>query len=336
MPARVIRVEAAAPDAAAIREGADVIRAGGLVAFPTETVYGLGANALDAAAAGRIFTAKGRPGYNPLIVHVPDTDAARGVAAAWPDMAERAAAAFWPGPLTLVVTRRPTIPDTVTAGLPTVAVRVPSHPVALALLRAAELPIAAPSANLFTRVSPTTAEHVIRGLGDRADLILDGGATPYGIESTVIDCSRERPRLLRHGAIGLDEIEPVLGTVEIATTAPSAAGEAALPSPGMLGRHYSPAAEVVVFEDLATGRQCARRTHDRGGRVGGIVTHAVGLPLDEVVPLPDDPRGYARLLYASLHTLDDAGCDLILIEQLPRSSGWAAIRDRIQRAAQTG
>jgi L-threonylcarbamoyladenylate synthase len=334
MTARVIRVEATAPDRDAIREAADVIRSGGLVAFPTETVYGLGANALDPDAVQRIFDAKGRPGFNPLIVHVPDLDAARAVTGAWPMLAERAAAAFWPGPITLVLDRDPSIPDVVTAGLPTVGVRVPAHPVALALLREAGLPVAAPSANPFTRVSPTAAEHVVRGLGERADLILDGGATPYGIESTVVAFGGERPRLLRPGAIDLRELEAVLGPVEAITMAGSPALDASpRPAPGMLERHYSPAAEVMIFNDDNAARDAARRIHDAGGRVGGLVTHAAGIPLDEVVPLPDEPRGYARLLYAALHALDDAGCSLILVEALPGDAAWAAIRDRLERAS---
>jgi L-threonylcarbamoyladenylate synthase len=334
MSANVVRVEAAAPEAEAIGRAAEVIRAGGLVAFPTETVYGLGANALDPEAVQRIFTAKGRPGHNPVIVHVHDADAARAVTGAWPELAERAAAAFWPGPLTLVLPRSAAIPDVVTAGLDTVGIRVPDHPVALALLREAAVPIAAPSANLFTRVSPTTAEHVIRGLGDRADLILDGGATPYGIESTVIDVTGTRARLLRPGAIGHHELEAALGPVEAVTLAGSTHEDSVpMPAPGMLDRHYSPAAELVVFDELAVAREHVRRVHELGGRAGGLVTHAVGIGLDEVVPLPEDPRSYARLLYASLHTLDDAGCALILVEQVPAGPAWAAIRDRIERAS---
>lgn len=334
MTAPVIRVEATSPDRDVIRDAADVIRRGGLVAFPTETVYGLGANALDAQAVQRIFDAKGRPGHNPLIVHVPDMDAARAVTGAWPLLAERAAEAFWPGPITLVLDRDPSIPDVVTAGLPTVGVRVPAHPVALALLREAGVPIAAPSANPFTRVSPTAAEHVVRGLGGRADLILDGGATPYGIESTVVGFGGERPRLLRPGAIDLQELEEVLGPVEAITLAGSPSSDASpRPAPGMMERHYSPAADVLIFNDDNVARAAVRRIHDAGGRVGGLVTHAAGLPLDEVVPLPDDPRGYARLLYAALHALDDARCDLILIEAPPADSAWAAIRDRIERGA---
>jgi L-threonylcarbamoyladenylate synthase len=353
-PAKLLRVDATAPDPAAIREAAAIIRAGGLVAFPTETVYGLGAHALDADAVLRIFSAKGRPGYNPLIVHVPDVAAALSVAAAWPPLARRAAAAFWPGPLSLVVPRRSTVPDAVTAGLDTVAIRIPSHPVALALLAAAGVPIAAPSANRFTRVSPTTAAHVARGLGDRVDLILDGGATPFGIESTVLDVTGPRPVLLRHGAIGLDELEPALGPVTVRVPVPDEnrkdtapgddpagppAPESARPSPGMLDRHYSPDAELVAYTDPAEAARAAAAIRQRmdGARVGGLIRNALpGVDLDEVLPLPGDARAYARLFYAALHTLDELGCKLILVEQVPEGAAWQAVRDRLRRAAAPG
>ena len=318
---------------AEIERAAEALRAGRLVAFPTETVYGLGANALDAEAAGRIFAAKGRPGYNPLIVHVRDTEAARAVTAAWPDMAERAAAAFWPGPLTLVLPRDPAIPDVVTAGLPTVGVRLPSHPVARALLDAAAVPVAAPSANRFTRVSPTTAEHVIRGLGDRADLIIDGGATPYGIESSVLDLTGVRPKLLRHGAVSLAELSAALGPVDEATLSGSGHEQASpLPAPGMTDRHYSPAATVVQFSEAVESEQLARDARRRGKRVGAIVMRAAAVPADEIIVLPHEAPGYARLFYAALHTLDDAGCGTVLLERVPSDPPWAAIRDRIRRA----
>jgi L-threonylcarbamoyladenylate synthase len=328
----VLTVEATAPDPAVIERAAEVLRGGGLVAFPTETVYGLGANALEDSAVRRIFEAKGRPAYNPLIVHVADVAAAKRIATAWPEAADRAAAAFWPGPLTLVLPKHPSIPDIVTGSLGTVAVRVPAHPVALALLRACGVPVAAPSANRFTRVSPTTAEHVARGLGARADLILDGGATPYGIESTVLDLSVAQPRILRPGVIDVDELERVLGPVAAADTA-AADPEAGLPSPGMLERHYSPHAEVAVFSTREAAAELAVSARRAGRRVGALLMHPVETPLDEVVALPADARGYARLLYAALHSLDDARCDLVLIEQVPDTAAWAGVRDRLRRAA---
>src|SRR5690348_13744143 len=197
----------------AIAEAARILRAGGLVAFPTETVYGLGANALDASAVARIFAAKGRPANNPLIIHIADASDVRKVVADWPESAGRLAERFWPGPLTLVLPRCDAVPDAVTAGGPTVAVRVPAHPVAQALVRAAGVPIAAPSANRSMELSPTRAEHVLRGLDGRIDVLLDGGPTAGGIESTVLDLTATPPRLLRPGLIGVAELEAVLGRV---------------------------------------------------------------------------------------------------------------------------
>jgi L-threonylcarbamoyladenylate synthase len=331
MPANVVKVEATAPDPAVMGRAASILRGGGLVAFPTETVYGLGAHALDEAAVARIFAAKGRPQTNPLIVHVPDTASARQLVTDWPVAADRAAAAFWPGPLTLVLPKQAHVPPGVTAGLDTVAVRVPSHPVALALLGAAGLPVAAPSANRFTRVSPTTAEHVARGLGDRVDLIIDGGATPLGIESTVLDLSGTEPALLRLGVIGADELESILGHVAVHTGS-VAPGEAA-PAPGMLDRHYAPVAELRVFRDAVDGSAAAEAARREGRRVGALVRHAFPAPADLVLTLPDDPAGYARLLYAALHSLDDAGADLILVEAVPNGGEWRAVADRLRRAA---
>ncbi|HEY0970121.1 MAG TPA: L-threonylcarbamoyladenylate synthase, partial [Gemmatimonadales bacterium] len=206
-----IRVDPVSPGPQVLAHAASVLRRGGLVAFPTETVYGLGANALDSDAVARIYAAKGRPSFNPLIVHVADATAARTLATAWPEAAERLAAAFWPGPLTMVLPKQPRVTDLVTAGLPSVALRVPAHPVALALLRAAGIPIAAPSANRYTELSPTSAAHVERGLGDRVELILDAGPTRVGIESTVVDLTGERPVMLRPGIISADALAAVVG-----------------------------------------------------------------------------------------------------------------------------
>ncbi|MBI4873456.1 MAG: threonylcarbamoyl-AMP synthase, partial [Acidobacteria bacterium] len=203
-------------DAGVIQRAAELIRAGRLVAFPTETVYGLGANALDAAAVEKIFAAKGRPSTSPLIVHVDSEEMARTLARQWPDAAHVLVRRFWPGPLTLVVPKRECVPDVVTAGLATVGLRAPSHPLALALIRAAGVPIAAPSANRFTGLSPTTAEHVRRGLGEAADLILDGGPTVVGIESTVLSLAGQRPLLLRPGMVSREAIEALIGPLELA------------------------------------------------------------------------------------------------------------------------
>lgn len=319
------------PDAGAIGEAAETLRRGGLVAFPTETVYGLGANALDEAAVERIFAAKGRPAYNPLIAHLPDLEAARRLSAEWPEAAERLGRAFWPGPLTLVVPKRPDVPDAATAGLPTVALRVPAHPVAHALLVAAGIPLAAPSANRFTEVSPTTARHVEKGLGGRVDLILDGGPTGVGIESTVLDVSGERPVLLRPGSLPLAALEAVAGPI----LPPDAiGGEAARPSPGMLDRHYSPRAELRLVpperrEEMAPAAHAAAA---RGKRVGALLLRPTPEPVGLALLMPGEPDAYARRLYAALHEMDDAGCDLILVDAVPEEAEWAGIRDRLRRA----
>jgi L-threonylcarbamoyladenylate synthase len=328
-----ITVDPSAPAAAALARAAAVLRRGGLVAFPTETVYGLGANALDADAVRRIFAAKGRPSYNPLIAHVADAAAARELVTAWPDAAEQLAAAFWPGPLTLVLPKRAIVPDVVTAGLDTVAVRVPAHPVAHALLVAAALPIAAPSANRFTQLSPTTAAHVERALGEGVDLILDGGPTSVGIESTVLDLSGARPVLLRPGSIALEELERIVGPLE----RPMAAGaaEAPRPSPGMLDRHYAPRAELRIFDQASRedAIERAQRAAAEGRTVGALLLAPLDAPIAHPVAMPHDPTGYAAALYATLHELDALGCDLVLVEAVPAGGAWAGVRDRLQRAA---
>ena len=290
-----------------IARAAGIIRAGGLVAFPTETVYGLGANALNSAAIDRVYAVKGRPPASPLIVHIGSIELARQLSTGWSRLAERLAQRFWPGPLTLVVTKHPGIPDRVTAGLASVGLRLPAHPVAQALIRRAGVPIAAPSANRFTQLSPTTAEHVRAGLGDDVDMILDGGPTNIGIESTVLSIvDVAHPRLLRPGMVTQAEIEAVIGLVERPT---AAAG--AHPSPGMHERHYSP------------------RTPLRLIRRGEPLPDGHG----KLVQLPPHPREYAARLYAVLHELDAQGLDYIAVELPPDTAEWAAIRDRLRRAA---
>ena len=232
---------------AALAPAAAALRAGELVAMPTETVYGLGAHALDPVAVRRIFTAKGRPANNPLIVHVHDIARARALSPAWDERAEALAQAFWPGPLTLVLPRSAEVPDEVTAGLDTVGVRVPAHPVALALLRLADVPVAAPSANLYTRVSPTRAEHVLDGLGDRVAFVVDGGPTDVGVESTVLSLATPTPTILRPGMITLDAIARVLPDVAYRASGELAEGEVAS-SPGLARKHYSPRAQVVLAD----------------------------------------------------------------------------------------
>ncbi len=333
----MIPVSAHAPAPEAIGRAAAVLRAGGLVAFPTETVYGLGANALDPAAVARIFTAKGRPANNPLIVHLPTADSVQQVAESWPETAQRLAARFWPGPLTLVLPRRARLPATVTGGGPTVAVRVPAHPVALALLRAADLPVAAPSANRSEQVSPTCAEHVLRSLGGRIDLILDGGPAWGGLESTVLDVTCTPPRLLRPGLVAPNEIEAVIGPIARAATADVPAG-AALASPGMQRRHYAPRAPLECCDGTEVQRRLEALQQERSV-IGWLPLRqpAASLPARiVVVPMPAEPAAYAAQLYAVLHRLDAAGVERILVELPPDTQEWLAIRDRLRRASAEG
>jgi L-threonylcarbamoyladenylate synthase len=331
----VLPVSAVEPEADVIARAAAVLRGGGLVAFPTETVYGLGANALDAAAVGRIFAAKGRPANNPLIVHVAEAAEAQQVAAAWPEAAARLAARFWPGPLTLVLPKRDVVPDAVTAGGPTVAVRVPAHPVARALIRAAGMPVAAPSANRSTRLSPTRAEHVLGGLAGRIDLLLDGGPTAGGLESTVLDVTGTPPRLLRPGLVTPGEIEAVVGEIARPEGTPGAA-DRPLPSPGMLGRHYAPRAVVRCFEEIS--REQVRALLREGRNLGWLTFGGAAPQADgvRVVVMPREPEAYAAQLYAVLHALDAAGVDQIVVELPPNTEEWLAVRDRLRRAASAG
>ncbi len=282
-----------------IERAAELLRAGRLVAFPTETVYGLGANALDEVAVQRIFEAKGRPYSSPLIVHVSSIEMARGLASEWSENAERLAKRFWPGPLTIIVPKNSRVPDVVTAGLPSVGLRIPAHPLARALIEAAQIPIAAPSANRFTELSPTMAEHVQEGL---ADMVLNGGPCTVGIESTVISLAGPTPRILRPGMITQTEIEQVIGPVELGGGAES---------PGQHPRHYSPRTPIILGESPMEGR----------GRHLSLAR------------MPRDASSYAERLYRDLHELDQQGYDWISIELPPDTPAWAGIRDRLTRAA---
>ncbi len=304
-----MKSDAAATD---IERAAELIRSGGLVAFPTETVYGLGANAFDSTAVARIFAVKGRPRQSPLIVHVDSIDMARTLVLEWPDAADTLARRYWPGPLTLVLPKQPSLPDIVTAGLATVGLRVPAHPLALALIRMAGVPIAAPSANPFTRLSPTTAEHVRRSLGDAVDLVLDGGPATVGIESTVLSLAGKQPLLLRPGVIPLPEIEALIGPVRIAEAVETSGAHA---SPGMHAQHYRPRTPLAL---LSAGESppAGRGKWLRLGR-----------------EMPADPTAYAASLYAALHQLDTLGLDWIAVETPPDTPVWAGVRDRLKRAA---
>jgi len=316
------------PNPEILEQAAALLRAGRLVAFPTETVYGLGANALDAAAVARIYEAKGRPSYNPIIVHVSDVAAVSQVAREWTDRANLLAVAFWPGPMTLVLPRQPAVPDIVTAGLDSVAVRVPAHPVARALLDAAKIPIAAPSANRSTELSPTTGRHVEKSLGDAVDLILDAGPTQVGIESTVIDLTSDIPTILRPGTISVPEIEQVVGKV---ATASHIAGETARPSPGMMDRHYAPRARLIVAR-ASDVESTVERERAAGRRVGAVVVSAK-VSGRSIVEMPNEPLAYAARLYTTLHSLDDSNCEVVVVEAVPESPEWRGVRDRIERAS---
>jgi L-threonylcarbamoyladenylate synthase len=336
----VLPVDAERPDARALEQAAAVLRCGGLVAFPTETVYGLGADALSADAVRRAFAAKGRPADDPMIVHVDRVGGLFEVAETVPPVAAQLAAAFWPGPLTVVVPRGQRVPPEVTAGLDSVAVRCPSHPVALALLGAFGGPIAAPSANAFGRPSPTTADHVVTDLGERIDLGLDGGPCPVGIESTVVDCRSDPPQLLRPGAISLEAL------AHWSVTARTVDGPAR--SPGLMPGHYAPLARLVVAqadkEDAdvagAIGAAAAlladrqRNVHvlladedlaGLGASGPGVTVHLLGSRADVAA--------VARQLYGALRSADAAGAEVILARDFGRAMLAAAIRDRLTRAA---
>lgn len=320
------------PAQQALDEAACLLRAGRLVVFPTETVYGLGANALRAEAVERIFAAKGRPATNPVIVHVASIEQARSLVTNWPRSAELLARGFWPGPLTLVLPKSANVPDTVTAGGSTVALRMPDHPVARALLERCSLPLAAPSANRSTRISPTTAAHVLKELSGRVDLILDAGSTAGGLESTVIDLTVEPPRLLRPGLLTAEQIEAVLGTPIERKSQPC--GESVAKSPGQMVRHYAPNVHVELLDAGARERVCVLAA--TGERIGWLAMETVPANLPEsvvAIEMPGDPAGYAARLYAALHTLEDAAVQQIVISRPPDDAPWEAVRDRLGRAA---
>lgn len=345
MTTEVLRVDREHPDADAIARAAACLRRGGLVAFPTETVYGLGVHALDRAAVLRLFDAKQRPSNDPLIVHVSSIEDIGRLVMGVPDVARQLAARFWPGPLTLVMHRAPVVPDEVTAGLQTVAVRVPAHPVARALLEAARLPVAAPSANLFSRPSPTRASHVLEDLDGRIDMILDSGPTDVGVESTVVDVTGDAPVLLRPGAIGIDALRSVVSTAVVLSAARRSSVGEAVPSPGLLSKHYSPRAALTLYRGNSEAaakamRDAAQQAVAQGRRVGVLAgiqdAHAFhGVPVVIAdVGLEGDMTQLAARLYAALRELDAQHVDVILARDPAGDSDLArAVRDRLQRAA---
>jgi L-threonylcarbamoyladenylate synthase len=295
-----------------IQKAAEILRSRGLVIFPTETVYGLGANALDAAAVAKIYALKGRPATSPLIVHVGSIEQARELASEWLAEAEQLAREYWPGPLTLVVPKQPVIPDEVTAGLPTVGLRMPRHPVALALLRAAGVPIAAPSANRFRQLSPTTAQHVREAFGDETPFLLDGGPCVVGLESTVVAVTKD----------GLEVLRPGMAYVQQAK-ATIVSDESAHRSPGQHKKHYSPRTRVLLVNHGRLPQQ------GRGAYLW--IEHEANAA--QTIRMPAQAAAYAAQLYRQLHELDGHGLDWIAVEFPPETRDWAAIRDRLTRAA---
>ena len=303
-----------------IRKAAEILRAGGLVAFPTETVYGLGADASNAGAVARLYATKRRPADHPVIVHFGSKENAFSWAREVPTGARQLAERFWPGPLTLILKRSALAKDFVTGGQDTVALRVPSHPVARGLLEMFQGGIAAPSANRFGLVSPTTAAHVREDLGDDVDLVLEGGPSEVGIESTIVDLSTGAALLLRPGAISREDLEQLLNLKEAGLSSPRHSGG--------LERHYAPRtpARLVSTHDLDKEIEKLRQ------RVAVLAFSRPDERVDYWLRMPRNPEGYARRLYAALRELDTAGCETILVEAPPDAPEWAAVRDRLQKA----
>lgn len=339
---RVFTLNAGQPEAGPIAEAAAVIRAGGLVAFPTETVYGLGAAATDAAAVAKIFAAKGRPSDNPLIVHVADREMLAQVAKTLPPKADTLIERFWPGPLTLVLPKLPAVPDSVTCKLPTVGVRMPDHPVALALIRAAGVPIAAPSANRSGRPSPTSADHVIEDLAGRTEIILDGGETGVGLESTVIDMTTDPPVLLRPGGVTIEQLRDAIGTVLVDRSINGAEVGDTPRSPGMKHKHYAPQAPVIlvngpVLQMQAKIRDLIYEYAEEGQKVGIMCSaESRGVYQADVIleyGSREDLSSIASDLFSTLRAFDRHGVNVILAEGVPTTGIGLAIMNRLRRAA---
>lgn len=335
MSAQVLSTHTAELFQAAVIRAAELLRAGEVVALPTETVYGLAANARNPQAVARIFEVKGRPTHNPIIVHVADLALARQCVSAWPAVADELCRAFWPGPLTLVLPKAPAIPDAVSAGGATVGVRWPSHPFIQAVIRECGFPLAAPSANLSNCLSPTNAEHVRKQLGGRIPLIVDGGQAQVGLESTVVDLTSEPPAVLRPGMIHEESLIAVTGDLVSHRGLKLPGG--ALRSPGLLQRHYAPKARLLVLgwtDDSSLRAELTGRKLPLGRCQ--VIAHShipSSSDLAGVSVIPHDAEAFARALYAELHRCDAAGAEFIVVEQLPDAPAWRAIADRLRRAA---
>lgn len=323
---KLIAVDHENPQDGLLEEAAHILQNHGLVAFPTETVYGLGALATSDEAVAKIFAAKGRPPTNPLIVHVADLDAAQSLVKEWPPEAEALARAFWPGPLTLVLRRTDRISPLVSAGLDTIAIRVPAHPVAKRLLELTAAPIAAPSANPYTRISPTTAQHVVQGLGDAVDLVIDGGQTPVGLESTLLSLVDGPPTLLRRGMISKEQIEKIIPLQD--KTSLTFADHRPRHSPGLARKHYSPERPTRLVDSPEFQRLLNRRSPTQA-----FLGRGAHPDQENLICLPDNPEDYARGLYSALHRFDRAPFEQIIIERPPLSPEWEAIADRLWRAS---
>src|SRR5216117_348236 len=333
--ARILPTHTRALFDAAVARAAQLLSAGDVVALPTETVYGLAANALDARAVARIFEVKGRPAHNPIIVHVAGAGMARRCVADWPPLADKLTKVFWPGPLTVVLPRSLEIPDIVTAGGSTVGVRWPTHPFIQAVIRACGFPLAAPSANLSGRISPTTAQHVLNSLGDKTAMIVDGGPSQVGLESTVLDLTVAPPRVLRPGSIPVEALRAIVG--EVRGTERGVRNGALLRSPGLLPRHYAPKGKLVVLawrDESDLHRQLA------AFNLKPAMTHVIahrripsGKGFGRVGVIPADAKAFARAIYAELHRCDEAGAQFIVVEAVPETAEWQAINDRLRRAA---
>ena len=352
MTAEILSTHTPALFDAAVKRAAKLLRAGEVVALPTETVYGLAANALDEKAVAKIFQIKSRPANNPIIVHIASVEMAKRCVTAWPNLAEKLARAFWPGPLTLVLPCAKEIPRMVTAGGATVGVRWPSHPFIQAVIRECGFPLAAPSANLSSRVSPTNAGHVRKQLGDKISLIVDGGQSQVGIESAVLDLTVSPPQILRPGMIHAVSLEAVMGNIQhptpiISVSASTRQGRGReqasniqhpkLKSPGRLRKHYAPKARLLILSwcnDADLKSQIANRKSQIASCHVIAHTHIPsGENLAGVSVIPHDAEAFARAIYAELHRCDEAGADLIVIEAPPESPEWSGIADRLRRAS---